>query len=166
MIVFIKNAEDYKEAHKKYDGIFIVASDDLKVKKIDMDGTQFLPPPDIISQFMEDGDIELYGERYKHYLSDPRVRYLLSLAMFRSIGTDVFVVSSETECKDYLYPSFMKDFMVNNTALGKDYCISYKKYKKLKKIPKYTTEIVSWIENDLARFANKSKEARELCEEM
>lgn len=150
MIIFITNEKDIEDAKKKFPkGNFISISDELDNKGL-LEGRQFLPLESAIAKFIEQGDADKYEMEYSRYLSDPRVFYMLILHVYRSSTENVFFVCSEAE-KEFLYPKFLKNFIIDTFRIDKKFVVSYKKFDGKKK---------SWDEATIKRIASKIIDAK------
>lgn len=151
MIVFISGEDKVKEARSEYKkSIFVNISDEMKVKDA-IEGRQFLPPGDILADFIDDGNGGKYQTEYYTYLRDPRVHYMLLLLIYQASSELLFFVYSNAE-KDLQYPKFLKNHIVNLLEcynIDTKCVTSYKKFdgKKRKFDKAEIQKIITMISN-------------------
>lgn len=118
-----------KEDYKKFN--FLLVSDDVFTDK-SFDNVYslkaLLPPPNIISVFINEGYSERYRDKYFKYLSNPRVEGLLTVIVKLVVvdKSDVVLLCSKNET-EFKYLSMICEYI---EAVYHVKSCSYKKYTK------------------------------------
>lgn len=127
MIIFVK-AKYIADCIKNYPrDIKVAVSGDINLFGGTFDdGSIFIPPPDIVSRWIDTGDKKRYEEDYLKFLSDPRVFYPLMLRVYMASFDPVFFMFSETD-ENHKYPKWLKEFI--RDTIGVDVG-TFKRFKK------------------------------------
>jgi len=121
-----------KEDYKKYN--FLLVSDDISTNK-SYDNVYsikaLLPPPNVMTVFIQEGCSNKYREKYFKYLSNPRVEALITVIVKLAVvdNSDVILLCSKNE-SEFKYVSLICEYI--KAVYGVDTC-SYKKYNKNRK---------------------------------
>lgn len=118
-----------KEDFKKFN--FLLISEDITTNK-DYDNIHsikaLIPPPNLITEFINNGVSVKYREKYFRYLNNPRVEALLTVIVKLVVieNSDVVLLCSENE-SEFKYIDLICEY-IEEMYHVKSY--SYKKYRK------------------------------------
>ena len=133
MIVFVADT-DVRTAinNSGSDDTFVALGEVGQFPKYDyVSGIQFVPPPDAIYQLIDRGDKDSFVKDYLHYLSDPRVSYMLLASVLNAIEnkSNVFFVFSKDD-KENLgnFPKHLRRFLSDALYIDEGYITTYKKW--------------------------------------
>ena len=137
-----------KYNYKKY--IFILVSEDVKSNKNYENVYSLkalLPPPHVISEFVNNGYTKRYKTKYLEYLNNPKVESLLTIIVKYAVmdNKDVVLLCSNNEMQ-YKYFKLISKYLnsvynVNTCTLSEykddpEKCVAYKDKKDVVKILK------------------------------
>lgn len=128
MLVFTFSEKKYRYAKEHYSGIFVRVSSDIPLEKNVEEGAQFLPPPDVLVNYIDTGDRRKFRKGYYRYLSDPRVMYALSLYVAAGAKSTVFFFCSKDEKEDPPYLKDLRNFIVECMDVPEEYICSFKEW--------------------------------------
>jgi len=107
------------------DAVYLAVSTDLDSSKFE-EGGQFMAPVSATSIWFSEEDYDRFANEYIRYLSDPRIMYMLSLFLYRSIVQPVYFCCSKEE-KDVPYMKVLRRFIIDHMGIPKKYVTKYSK---------------------------------------
>src|SRR5574344_2396830 len=140
MIVFVDDKTLRKNRILYPDAVCVGITGEMRDSWL-AEGAYLLPPTDVLARYVDTGDKDVFREDYWRYLSDPRVRYMLLLQVYRATSELMFFVCTEDE-KELRYPKALKDYIIDALGIDAEYVISFKKFKKNKKMSKEATKAI------------------------
>lgn len=129
------------------------------------DGANLIPPPDVISHFLKDGDKSALENDYHRYLSDPRIFYPLLLRVHSAADEPVFFMYSNMD-KEMKYPKMLKRFIIENIGIGKEYVVDYDDISEKKMLNrKYDSDTRKELTKMIKSARDKFAEAVQVLDE-
>ena len=122
MITFavVEDSKSLKKLSKGVkDAVYLAVSTDLDSSKFE-EGGQFMAPVSATSIWFSEEDYDRFANEYIRYLSDPRIMYMLSLFLYRSIVKPVYFCCSKEE-KDVPYMKVLRRFIIDHMGIPKKY---------------------------------------------
>ena len=109
-----------------------------------VDASYFVPPIEVINEYLNIGDIEKYVLSYKRYLSQPNMTRLIILSILMSDELPGIYFHYDDISKNLLYPKILRDFMINNLNIPKSIIVKYKEFNNILRLPKRIYEELSY----------------------
>lgn len=167
-IITMNSKEFIKDFVSRYDTRkfqYVLVSDDIRTngKKDNVYALgALIPPPDIVSIYVNKGICDKYKQKYFEYLSEEKVENLLTIMVKLCAidNTDVIILCSDDETK-YKYMEMISEYMETI------YHIKVFKYKKIKKdlydhdSIKESKKTMKVLKKKLPRIKNVNKKSDE-----
>lgn len=140
-----------KHDYKKFN--FLLISEDIKTTnqyKNVYAIPSLIPPPNIISDFIQVGYSEKYIKNYLDYISTPRVEAMITVAVKLAIidNANVILICSKSE-NEFKYINIICQYIENI------YGVKTYSYKKYKKDPEACEEVNDKVKKKVAKVLEK-----------
>lgn len=127
MIIFVEQ-KHLEECFGEHQGVYLAVSCDLLNYADWMaDGSGLVPAPDVVAHYISTGNKKTLRQEYYEYLTSPTVLMMLGLRIFQADKENVFFCYSKME-KESGYPKFLRQFIIENLSIPKDFVVKYKDF--------------------------------------